>query len=147
MPRSNPTPTSSQPSLRPPVVEKIPPTMPHSRTRNCHRGMCCSLTVTISELVSYLTKMPETPWLPAAWLITRSWGGEKEAWIIWVLVLWNPNQVSSSHSLSHGELVRVCRYLVCVEFGGDNCDEILEHLVIYSNKEKMWGSNSVQCVE
>lgn len=59
-------------SLDSPVVEKIPPTMPHSLTRNCHSGMCCSLTVTISELVSYLTKIPETPWLPAAWLITRS---------------------------------------------------------------------------
>lgn len=70
-----PDPVQTQPaqSLGSPVVEKIPPTMPHSRTRNCHSGMCCSLTVTISELVSYLTKIPETPWLPAAWLITRSW--------------------------------------------------------------------------
>lgn len=67
------TQTCSEPSLDSPVVEKIPPTMPHSRTRNCHSGMCCSLTVTISELVSYLTKIPETPWLPAAWFITRSW--------------------------------------------------------------------------
>lgn len=56
-----------------PVVEKTPPTMPHSRTRNCPRGMCCSLTVTIRELVSYLTKTPDTPWLPAAWFISRSW--------------------------------------------------------------------------
>ena len=53
-------------------MENMPPMMPHSRTRNCHSGMCCSLTVTIRELVSYFTKMPETPWLPAAWFITRS---------------------------------------------------------------------------
>lgn len=66
------TQTCTEPSPYSPVVEKIPPTMPHSRTRNCHSGMCCSLTVTISELVSYLTKIPETPWLPAAWFITRS---------------------------------------------------------------------------
>lgn len=44
-----------------PVVENMPPMMPHSRTRNCQSGMCCSLTVTIRELVSYFTKMPETP--------------------------------------------------------------------------------------
>lgn len=45
----------------PPVVEKMPPTIPHSRTRNCQSGMCCSVTVTVRELVSYFTKMPETP--------------------------------------------------------------------------------------
>ena len=56
-----------------PVVENIPPMMPQSRTRNCPSGMCCSLTVTIRELVSYFRKMPETPWLPAAWFISRSW--------------------------------------------------------------------------
>lgn len=59
-----------------PVVEKMPPTMPHSRTRNCQKGMCCSVTVTISELRSYFMKIPETPWLPAAWLITRSCSAE-----------------------------------------------------------------------
>lgn len=32
--------------------------------------------------------------------------------------------------LSHGKLVRVCRYLVCVESGGHHCDEVLEHLVV-----------------
>lgn len=55
-----------------PVVVKMPPTMPQSRTRNCHRGMCCSVTLTMSELMSYFIKMPDTPWLPAAWFITRS---------------------------------------------------------------------------
>lgn len=62
-----------------PVVENIPPIIPHSRTRNCHSGMCCSLTVTIRELVSYLRKMPETPWLPAAWFITRSFNKRRTA--------------------------------------------------------------------
>lgn len=56
----------------------MPPTIPHSRTRNCHSGMCCSVTVTVRELVSYFTKMPETPWLPAAWFITRSWKSQPE---------------------------------------------------------------------
>lgn len=55
-----------------PVVEKMPPTMPQSRTRNCHSGMCCSVTFTIRELMSYFIKIPDTPWLPAAWFITRS---------------------------------------------------------------------------
>lgn len=50
----------------------MPPTMPQRRTRNCHRGMCCSVTLTMSELMSYFMKIPDTPWLPAAWLITRS---------------------------------------------------------------------------
>lgn len=52
-------------------------------------------------------------------------------------MLGKKNQVGSSHPLSHGELVRVCRYLVGVEFGGDDCDEVLEHLVIYNKKEEM----------
>lgn len=56
------------------------------------------------------------------------------------LVLGKKKQVGSSHPLSHGELVRVCRYLVGVEFGGDDCDEVLEHLVICSKKEKLKGS-------
>lgn len=51
--------------------------------------------------------------------------------------------MGSSHPLSHGELVRVCGYLVGVELGGDDCDEVLEHLVICSKKEKFKGSNSV----
>lgn len=50
--------------------------------------------------------------------------------------------MGSSHSLSHRELVSVCRYLVGIEFGGDDCDEVLEHLVICSKKEKLKGSNS-----
>lgn len=58
--------------MYPPVVEKMPPMMPQSLTRNCQRGMCCSVTLTISELISYFMKIPETPWLPAAWFITRS---------------------------------------------------------------------------
>lgn len=32
--------------------------------------------------------------------------------------------------------MRVCGYLVGVELGGDDCDEVLEHLVICSKKEK-----------
>lgn len=59
------------------------------------------------------------------------------------LVLGKKKQVGSSHPLSHGELVRVCRYLVGVEFGGDDCDKVLEHLVICSKKEKLKGSNPV----
>lgn len=59
------------------------------------------------------------------------------------LVLRKKKQVGSSHPLSDGELVGVCRYLVCVEFGGDDCDEVLEHLVIYSKKERFKGSDSV----
>ena len=58
-----------------PVVEKIPPTMPQSLTRNCQKGMCCSVTLTIRELISYFIKIPETPWLPAAWFIARSCRG------------------------------------------------------------------------
>lgn len=58
-----------------PVVEKMPPMIPQSLTRNCHRGMCCSVTLTISELISYFIKIPETPWLPAAWFIARSCRG------------------------------------------------------------------------
>lgn len=55
-----------------PVVVNMPPMMPHSLTRNCQKGMCCSVTLTISELISYFMKIPETPWLPAAWFIPRS---------------------------------------------------------------------------
>lgn len=55
-----------------PVVEKMPPIIPQSRMRNFQRGMCCSVTLTMRELMSYFIKIPETPWLPVAWFITRS---------------------------------------------------------------------------
>lgn len=121
-----------------PVVEKIPPTMPHSRTRNCHSGMCCSLTVTIRELVSYFTKMPETPWLPAAWFITRSWGNKQPVSLLTVRTdthTRTAHKFNFSHPLCHRELVGVGGYLVCVQFGGYHGDEVLEHLVICSQKK------------
>lgn len=34
--------------------------------------MCSSVTVTMRELRSYFINIPETPWLPAAWLMIRS---------------------------------------------------------------------------
>lgn len=40
-----------------------------------------------------------------------------------------------SHPLCHGELVGVGGYLVRVQFGGDHSDEVLEHLVICSQKK------------
>lgn len=65
-----------------PVVEKIPPTIPQSLTKNCQNGMCSSVTVTIRELRSYFINIPETPWLPAAWLMMRSYreakGGKRK---------------------------------------------------------------------
>lgn len=51
--------------------------MPQSLTKNCQKGMCSSVTVTISELMSYFMNIPDTPWLPAAWLITLSWKKKK----------------------------------------------------------------------
>lgn len=59
------------------------------------------------------------------------------------LVLRKKKEVGSPHPLSYGELVRVCRYLVCVELGGDDCDEVLEHLVIYSKKEEKLSADDV----
>ena len=54
-----------------PDVAKIPPTMPHSRTRNCQYDLCSSRTEIFSDDRSYFTKIPGMPWLPAAWSIVR----------------------------------------------------------------------------
>ena len=55
-----------------PEVAKIPPTMPHNCTKNCQKGSCFSVTDTTNDDNSYLKKMPTTPWLPCAWLMSRS---------------------------------------------------------------------------
>lgn len=66
--------------------------MPQSRTKNCQKGMCSSVTVTISELMSYFMNIPDTPWLPAAWLITLSLSVTENWWVsaeilyVWSLV-------------------------------------------------------------
>lgn len=56
-----------------PEVEKIPPMMPHSLTRNKEKGICSSVTLTINGLSLYLIKIPDTPCLPFSLLTTRSY--------------------------------------------------------------------------
>ena len=56
-----------------PVTTKTPPIIPQSRTKNCQKGWCCSLTRIFNEFKSYLKNMPETPWLPLAWFIVLFW--------------------------------------------------------------------------
>ena len=46
--------------------------MPHNCIKNCQKGSCFSVTDTTNDDNSYLKKMPTTPWLPCAWLMSRS---------------------------------------------------------------------------
>lgn len=123
----------------------MPPMMPQSLTRNCHRGMCCSVTLTISELISYFIKIPETPWLPAAWFITRSCGTAKGIQMLSVqwCTIYSPAKTvqTQTYPLSDGVLMRVCRHFVGVQFGWHNGDEVLKHVVSWKEASRAISGN------
>lgn len=56
-------------------------------------------------------------------------------WLVYLLsqhwAVFKALRLAATHSLSHRELVCVCGYLVCVQFRGHHCNEVLKHLVIW----------------
>lgn len=56
-------------------------------------------------------------------------------WLVYLLsqhwAVFKALRLAVTHSLSHRELVCVCGYLVCVQFRGHHCNEVLKHLVIW----------------
>lgn len=118
-----------------PEVEKIPPMMPHNLTRNTERGICSSLTLTINGLSLYLIKIPDTPWLPFSWLITRSYmtGGNminSNTLLHW----YTCTGTHITYPFCNRKLVHVHWNIWCVQLGGNNCDKILKQHVLWKHR-------------
>lgn len=54
-----------------PEVANMPPTIPQRRTKKPQKDLRWLSTRTINDDMSYLKNIPEIPWLPASWFISR----------------------------------------------------------------------------